>query len=435
MRYSGIGGQAVIEGVMMRNGDKYAVAVRKPDKEIEVKTDNFHSATEKNAFFRIPFIRGIVVFIESLYIGIKALNFSSSFYDDETDEKDKEKSTKGDNAMTAAVVALSLAFAVFLFMIVPFLLSRLFGRIITSDIWLTVIEGVIRLAVLIGYMVAISKVEDIKRTYMYHGAEHKCINCIENGLPLTVANVKNQTRRHRRCGTSFLLYVVVLSIILFMFIRVDNGVLRLVIRLLLVPVIAGIVYEFIRVAGRSENKVILALAEPGLWLQGLTTKEPDDDMILVGIKSVEAVFDWKAFLADTPSGTAVKAKAKKTQKAKKAAATRAVTAVEKSGLTGAEGGKPEIASKAPERNELDDALWHGFDGAKLLDDNVVRSDSGHAVKHATSAAAADRRRKAPVKRPTMAEPVVEDDDEILNALDRFFNSKNADEIKKNGGIK
>lgn len=183
-------------------------------------------------------------------------------------------------------------------MVLPYFVSMFFQRFITSQIAIALLEGVIRLAIFVGYVAVISLMPDIRRVYMYHGAEHKCINCIEHGLDLTVENVRKSSRQHKRCGTSFLLIVMLISILFFMFIRVDNGLLRLGLRLLLIPVIAGVSYEFIRLAGRSDNVLVNILSKPGMWLQNLTTKEPDDDMIEVGIASVEAIFDWRSYVAE-----------------------------------------------------------------------------------------------------------------------------------------
>ena len=292
MKPSGIGGQAVLEGVMMRNGGKYAVAVRKPDGEIAVDVKE-QEPLGGQGIRKIPLVRGVVNFVDSLVVGMTTLNYSASFYEDE----ETGESGSLSKAETGLTVALAIVLAVGIFMVLPFFLSRLLNRFITSDTVLTLIEGVIRICLLLGYIGAISKMKDIHRVFMYHGAEHKSINCIENGLPLTVENVRKQSRRHRRCGTSFILIIVVLSVIFFMFIRVDKLWLRLIIRLLLVPVIAAVAYEFIRFAGRSDSKIVQILSEPGMWLQGMTTREPDDSMIEVAIASVEAVFDWKAFLA------------------------------------------------------------------------------------------------------------------------------------------
>jgi uncharacterized protein YqhQ len=187
----------------------------------------------------------------------------------------------------------SIVMALVIFFVLPYFLSSLFRKVLDSEMLIALLEGLIRLAIFIGYIVLISRMEDIRRVFMYHGAEHKCINCIEHGLELNVENVRKSSKQHKRCGTSFLLIVMLISIIFFMFIRVDSRVMRLVLRLLLIPVIAGVSYEFIRLAGRHDNWFVNLLSQPGLWMQRLTTKEPDDEMIEVGIASVEAVFDWK----------------------------------------------------------------------------------------------------------------------------------------------
>ena len=184
-------------------------------------------------------------------------------------------------------------------MLLPLFLSDLLGKYIRNVSVIAMIEGLIRILIFIGYITGISLMKDIKRLYMYHGAEHKCINCIEKGRPLTVKDVKRSSRLHKRCGTSFLLFVVLVSVVVFFFIRVDNMALKLILRIALVPVIAGISYEIIRLAGRSDNIIVRIISAPGLWMQKLTTKEPDEDMIEVAIASVEAVFDWKAYLKDT----------------------------------------------------------------------------------------------------------------------------------------
>lgn len=301
MKGSGIGGQAVMEGVMMKNGDRYAVAVRTPDNEITVDVQDHKPIGA--AFSKVPIIRGVVAFIDSLVLGIKTLTYSSSFYEEEEPSEKKElsedelkKKERDDKLIMTGTVCLSVVFAVGIFMLLPYFLSRLLKDVISSAALLALIEGVIRVALFVGYVAAISLMKDIKRVFMYHGAEHKSINCIEHGLPLTVENVRTQSRQHRRCGTSFLLIVMLISVVLFMFIRVDNAWLRVLIRLLLVPIIAGIAYEFIKLAGRSNSKVVEVLSKPGLALQNLTTREPDDSMIECAIASVEAVFDWKDFL-------------------------------------------------------------------------------------------------------------------------------------------
>lgn len=305
-RSSGIGGQAVLEGVMMKNKDTYAVAVRKPDGEIEVETEEFAGVLHESKLKKMPFIRGTFNFIDSLMLGMKALTFSSSFY-----EEDESEETKTDRAMKklfkekaekvfmGLTIAFSIVMAVAIFMILPYFLSSLLNKFVRNMSLLAIIEGIIRILIFVLYVVAISAMKDIRRVYQYHGAEHKCINCIEKGRPLTVRNVMRSSKQHKRCGTSFMLFVMFVSVILFFFIRVDNPVYRVLIRILLIPVIAGISYEIIRLAGRSNNILVRIISAPGMWLQRLTTKEPDEDMVEVAIASVEAVFDWKAYLLDT----------------------------------------------------------------------------------------------------------------------------------------
>ena len=310
MRYSGIGGQAVMEGVMMKNRDEYAVAVRKPDHEIVVEVSEYTGIIKNKKIKNIPILRGVFNFIESLVLGMKTLTFSASFFEEEEKDDRKEqlsaeeqerldkKEKKKEDAMLGGTVVLSIVLAVVIFMLLPYYISALFQKVIQTRWVIALLEGVIRLAIFIGYVGLISMMEDIRRVYMYHGAEHKCINCIEHGMNLTVENVRKSSRLHKRCGTSFLLIVMLISIIFFMFIRVDSPLLKVVVRVLLVPVIAGVSYEFIRLAGRSDNAVVNLLSKPGLWLQRLTTKEPDDDMIEVGIASVEAVFDWRTYVEE-----------------------------------------------------------------------------------------------------------------------------------------
>ena len=303
MKTSGIGGQAVIEGVMMKNKDVYAVAVRKPDSEIVVDVHHTKKKPVVEAAGKIPLVRGVVNFIESLVVGVRTLTYSASFYDeDETDKKGKSSGDKSnsfsenDGVMIFFTIAFSLAAAILIFMVIPYGISLLFEGFISSKTVICLIEGLIRMIVFLAYVIGISALEDIKRVFMYHGAEHKCINCIESGRELTVENVRESTRFHKRCGTSFLLFVMIISIIAFAFIRADSAWLRLLLRIVLVPVIAGISYEFIRLAGKGDNIITDVLSKPGLWLQRLTTREPTDDMIEVGMASVNAVFDWREFL-------------------------------------------------------------------------------------------------------------------------------------------
>ena len=306
MKYSGIGGQAVIEGIMMKNGDDYATAVRKPDGTIEVKKDTYVSLTEKVKILSLPFIRGVFNFADSMVLGMKSLTWSASFFEDDEDSQpgkfelflDKVFGEKLEKVLMAFVMVFSMVMAIGIFMVLPMFLSDIFRQFIPSETVMAVLEGVIRIAIFILYIKLISRMEDIKRTFMYHGAEHKCINCVEHGLPLTVENVRKSSKEHKRCGTSFLLIVMVISILFFMVIRVEDVWLRAASRIILIPVIAGVSYEFLRLAGRSNSCAINALSRPGMWMQALTTTEPDDSMIEVAIAAVEEVFDWKAYLKE-----------------------------------------------------------------------------------------------------------------------------------------
>ena len=316
--YSGIGGQAVLEGVMMKNDEKYAVAVRKPDGEIEVELENYQGVLAGSAVKKIPFIRGIFNFIDSMILGTKCLNYSAEFYEDEDAKEtaadralNKLTRGRGEKFFSALVTIFAIVLALAIFVALPLYLSSLFREYVRSNVLMSIIEGVIRIAIFILYIVGITLMKDIKRLYMYHGAEHKCINCIERGKPLTVRNVMRSSRLHKRCGTSFIFFVLFVSIILFFFIQVSNPFARLAVRILMIPVIAGISYEINRLAGRTNNIFINILSAPGLMIQKLTTKEPTRDMVEVAIASVEAVFDWKQFLkdefgweepADEPSG-------------------------------------------------------------------------------------------------------------------------------------
>lgn len=308
MRYSGIGGQAVMEGIMMKNADKYSVAVRKPDNEIEVKVEDYNLGQRFKTIRKLPILRGVFSFIDSLYLGMSTLMYSASFFEEEQEDSDstetlseeekakKEvKEKKENDVLMAGTVVVSIVMAIAIFFALPYFLSTFFQKFISSDVVIALLEGIIRLAIFIVYILLISLTPDIKRVFMYHGAEHKCINCIEHGLELNVENVRKSSKLHKRCGTSFLIIVMLVSIVFFMFIRVDSKLLRLVLRLILIPVIAGVSYEFIRLAGRYDNPIVDLFSKPGLWMQRITTKEPDDDMIEVGIASVEAVFDWKAW--------------------------------------------------------------------------------------------------------------------------------------------
>lgn len=293
MKSSGIGGQAVLEGIMMKNKDEYAVAVRKNDGEIAVTKDSYETGKRFKSLKKIPFVRGIFNFVDSMILGVKTLMISASFLEEEGEKEQKDE--KKEKLMMGITTGVSFVIAILVFMILPYFLISLLKPFITSYSLRTVIEGFIRIGIFVVYILLVSRMEDIKRTFMYHGAEHKCINCIEHGLPLTVENVRKSSRQHKRCGTSFLFFVMAISIVLLLLIPVQTPVLRIIVRIALIPVIAGISYEILRLAGNSDHVLINLLSKPGLAIQKLTTKEPDDSMIEVAIAAVEEVFDWRAY--------------------------------------------------------------------------------------------------------------------------------------------
>lgn len=305
-----IGGQAVIEGVMMKNMDRYAVSVRKPNGKIETKVEECVSFAEKHPLFQLPVFRGMANFLESMVIGMKTLNYSASFYEDEEEQTEsrteqlleKILGEKAEKIIMGIVLVCSLAISIGLFMILPYIASEALGKLIRNEYVILFMEGIIRIAIFLGYIVLISRMEDIKRVFMYHGAEHKTINCLEAGVPLTPENVDNFSRLHKRCGTSFIFIVMIISMVFFFFIRVDTIWLRIVLRLLFLPLVAGVSYEFIRLAGSSDHPLVQIFSKPGLALQRLTTKEPDHSMIEVAIASVEGVFDWREYLENLHKG-------------------------------------------------------------------------------------------------------------------------------------
>ena len=302
MKPSGIGGQAVIEGIMMRNKDMYSVAVRKPDGEIEVNLGTYRSIVKNKMLRETPLVRGVVNFVDSMILGMRTLTFSASFYEEEeeptkTDEMlDKLFKGNAEKVVMGLTVAFSIVMAVGIFMILPYFLTNFLRNYVVSNTLLAIIEGVVRVGIFVLYVFLISRMNDIQRVFRYHGAEHKCINCIENGLELNVENVLKSSKHHKRCGTSFLFIVMVVSIIFFIFIDVTSPVLRVAIRLALIPVIAGVSYELIRLAGNSDSKIVQIISYPGMLMQRLTTKEPDAEMVEVAIAAVEAVFDWDTFI-------------------------------------------------------------------------------------------------------------------------------------------
>ncbi len=501
MRSSEIGGQAVIEGVMMKNRNQYAVAVRKPDGEITVDVQKIEK--KRKGILKAPIIRGVVAFVDSMVIGIKTLSYSATFFEEEEPEKkksskkdkeaeaelaatedaavaegevaevkevskeqkDEKKESAADKALVAGTVALSIVFSVLIFMLLPMFLSRFLAKVIESQLVLTLVEGGLRILIFIGYVVAISQLNDIKRVFAYHGAEHKSINCIENGLDLTVENVRTQSRQHKRCGTSFLLFVVFISLIFFLFIRVDQVWLQAIIRVLLVPVIAGISYEIIRFAGNSDNKVIVAISKPGFALQKLTTREPDDSMIEVAIASVEAVYDWKPFVEQVrkeqaaAERRAAKEAAKAEEAAKKAAELKAAAEKKAAEFEAAEAKKAE-EKKAKEAALAEEKKAKAAEEAeRKAAEKAAKAEAERiaAEEAAKAAALAEEERKKALEvnldaldkvltvseeekgqeiafkdpyeeRKTRIIPVEEEEDEILKALDHYFVMDEEDEI-------
>ena len=311
MKYSGIGGQAVIEGIMMKNGDRYAVGVRKPDGKIEVRTESYQSFAERHRWAKLPFVRGVFAFADSMILGLRALTFSASFFEEDEEEEpgrlekwlDKTFGDRAEKVIMGFSLALSFVLAIVIFLWLPLLAADGLRHFIENETLIAVLEGALRIGIFILYIKLISRAEDIRRTFMYHGAEHKCINCVEHGLPLTADYVAVSSKQHKRCGTSFIFIVMIISILFFMVIRVDNPLLRFATRILLIPVIAGVSYEFLSLAGRSDNPLVNLLSRPGMWMQNLTTKEPERDMIEVAIAAVNEVFDWKAYEAENfPDG-------------------------------------------------------------------------------------------------------------------------------------
>lgn len=314
MKSSNIGGQAVMEGIMMRHKDVYSIAVRKPDKEIEIKVEDYKSIMKWKPLLKIPILRGVFNFIDSLVVGTKCLMYSATFFEEEEDlekrkalegeerEREEAKKEKQDKLLMTGTVIFSIIFSVALFMVLPYLIASLLQKVGATETMITIAEAAVRICLFLGYLLLISKMEDIQRVFMYHGAEHKCINCVEHGMPLTVENVMKSSRFHKRCGTSFLFFVIIISIIFFLgffaVVPIKTMWLRVLVRILLVPVIAGVSYEVIRLAGNSDNSVVAFCSKPGMALQKLTTKEPTPDMAEVAIKAVEAVFDWKAYLKE-----------------------------------------------------------------------------------------------------------------------------------------
>ncbi len=436
MKPSGIGGMAVMEGVMMKNKDQYAIAVRKPNNEIVVEKSTHKDFSDKVKLFKLPVFRGMLAFVDSMVIGVKVLNFSASFFEDEEEVVNKtkkkrsktteqdfeieeisaakaedaidsptkqeptldvEKGNKSNALLMLLAVVLSIGLSIALFMVLPVLVTNLFKTFIDSNFVITLIEGFVRLGIFIGYVILASQMKEIKRVFMYHGAEHKTINCMENGFELTVENIRWQSKLHKRCGTSFMLLVILISLIIFLIIPINDVFFKVISRILLVPFIAGISYEFIRLAGKSEGKVVEILSMPGLWMQSLTTKEPDDSMIEVAIKSVEGVYDWKAFLAKA-DGKVKKGKATET-KAAEAKAKEKATVVKDN----------EIGSNTKNTKKQNGTTKSGE--LKQSKELKVTNDS-QVIEQ----------KSMPKSKPSKAKHTEEEDDEILKALDKFFDN-------------
>ncbi len=298
-RPNSIGGQALIEGVMMRGKDKISIAVRKPDGEIDLKVDPI-SKKHQMAVFKWPIIRGIVALIASMIIGVKALTYSAEFFveGDGTEEKGKFETwlyaklgKKADDVLLGFSLVFAVVFALLLFGALPTALVSFLRGFIENSVLLSAIEGVTKIAVFIIYIVSISQMKDIKRVFQYHGAEHKTIHCYESGEEVTVENARKFTTLHPRCGTSFLFFVLIISIMLFTFVSWDNVGIRLVTKLLMFPLVTGLSYEMIRLAGRTNNPIVRALSYPGLMMQKLTTRQPDDRQLEVAIIAFKSVLD------------------------------------------------------------------------------------------------------------------------------------------------
>ena len=439
MKPSGIGGMAVMEGVMMKNKEEYAIAVRKPDNEIVVQKSIHKDFSDRVKLFKLPIFRGMLAFVDSMVIGVKALNFSASFFDDEDDSqtrkkkaaKNKQSESKaetadkntadnqkaGDSKSNAVLMVLAVLFSIILsvalFMVLPALIIELLKKFISNRFLLSLVEGLLRLAIFICYVVFASMLTDIKRVFMYHGAEHKTINCLENGFELTVENVRWQSKQHKRCGTSFMLLVILISLLIFMIFPATGLFWRVISRILLVPFIAGISYEFIRLAGRSESSLVNILSKPGLWMQGLTTKEPDDAMIEVAIKSVEAVFDWRAFLADNREQDKT---GRRKQKISASAVSRAGRAKEAGDSTGDEVKPSGKAYRAVEKKNRDiDNTETAASLEKVKVGYDIKKRSGYTTPI--------------VFKNTAVETLDDEDDEILIALDKYFDDGGKEENK------
>ena len=412
MKDSGMSGLAVLEGILVKNRSKYALAVRKPDDDIEVLTGRVDDITEKNTVFSLPFIRGIVSLVEMICLIVKNFSVSEKFYDKEEGGKIDSRETK---ELLTVIAVISLAIG--LFFALPYGISLSFYNVINSDIALTFIEGIMRLVLLVLYIFGISMLPEIKRVYMYLGALHKAMNCVDKGLPLTLSNVKKMNRRNYRCAATFLAVVIALSILVFMFVRIDNIVLRIVIRLLTVPIVAGLTYEIMEIAARGKNSLADILNLPAMLIQSVITAEPEDEMVEVAIESVSVVAESKEEVKEED----VLRELYKPLRAEKAGIKR--VSKDKAYRTG----QPSETKKDKKSA-----------GVSKKEDGKTVGKVNPEKKNDTDISLAERAKQSlDVKEGVKTVKISEDeDDEILNALNHFFNSKKEEEKtrgkRKNG---
>lgn len=404
MKESGMSGLAVLEGILVKNENKYALAVRKPDNDIEVLTGRFNDISGKNTMFNLPFVRGIVNFIDTICLGVKNFSMLGKFYDKEDGEGDK-----GDTLQLLIVMAI-ISLAIALFIALPYGISLAFEEISDSELLLTLVEGGVRIGLLALFVICISLFPDIKRMYMYLGAQHKAMNCVDKGLPLTMTNVKKMGKKNYKCATTFLYTVIMLSIIFFMFIRVDNLWLRILIRLLIVPVIASVTYEVMNLASNSDSIVIKVLNLPAMLIHSIITSEPEEEMIEVAIESLSVVgedkveenelaeFDRDISRQPINSKNKIKRVSRdKPQKQSKTSSKQEVTAKKK-----------KLGQKQNIRIDLSDLTEKKMDKSLSMAQRAKQTVS--------------------IKDDTKKSPSQDDeDDEILNALNHFFNSKKEEE--------
>ena len=408
MKDSGMSGLAVLEGILVKNRSKYALAVRKPDDDIEVLTGRVDDITEKNTVFSLPFIRGIVSLVEMICLIVKNFSVSEKFYDKEEGGKIDSRETK---ELLTVIAVISLAIG--LFFALPYGISLSFYNVINSDIALTFIEGIMRLVLLVLYIFGISMLPEIKRVYMYLGALHKAMNCVDKGLPLTVSNVKKMNRRSYRCAATFLATVIVLSILIFMFVRIDNIALRIAVRLLTVPFIAGFTYEIMELAAKGNNTFADILNLPAMLVQSVITAEPEDEMIEVAIESVSVVAESKEAAKEEEAD--VKGEIYKPLRAAK------------SGIKRVSKGKAKRTGKSSEAKRDKKSVEAAQKEGSITLDKAKPDKKNNAEISLAERAKQSLNVKEGIKTVKISE---DEDDEILNALNHFFNSKKEEEKKR-----